>query len=176
MEYIKAKIDREVRYNEAVAEKEKLKLFYQIRIEYTLIYLMSYLWNKNIDSVNIEKKEFIFKSIDKPTIGQIISICKELDVDKEFFNNNIVNSAIDEYRVIRNEKLGHGYVFPSELDNFLEILRKLYEKLNKQGSHTIFSNEINLVKVIKFENGRYQGTLFKADGADFAPWICPKEV
>lgn len=176
MEYIKAKIDREVRYNEAVMENDKLKLFYQIRLEYTLVYLLSYLWNKNIEKINIEKKEFVFKAIDKPTIGQIISICKELDIDKEVFNNDLINSAIDEYRVIRNEKLGHGYVFPSELPDFLETLRRLYEKFSKALNHVIFSNEVDLIKVLKFENGKYQGTSFKPNGADFTPWICPKEV
>lgn len=126
--------------------------------------------------MSIDKKEFVFKAIDKPTIGQIISICKELDIEKEFFGQNAVNSAIDEYRVIRNEKLGHGYVFPSELEEFLEILRKLYDKLINSLKHSIFSSECDLVKVLKFENNKFQGTAFKANGADFTPWICPKEV
>ncbi|GAB4409543.1 MAG: hypothetical protein OHK0053_36350 [Microscillaceae bacterium] len=50
MEYIKSKLQLQIQYLETANDKEaqrELCEFYRIRIEYNLLFLLGYLWNKN---------------------------------------------------------------------------------------------------------------------------------
>lgn len=176
MEYIKSKLQLQIQYLETANDKEaqrELCEFYRIRIEYNLLFLLGYLWNKNVEKVDIQEKDYIYKNIVKPTIGQVINICKKLDVDNEFFKSNAVNSAIDNYRIIRNEKLGHGYLFSKDIPEFLADLKGLYEKLLRAIKHPIFDKDVDFIKVNKIENNTYKGISYKSNGANFTHWTIP---
>ncbi len=159
----------------SIGDKSSLKQHYQARFEYILIYLLSYLWNKNSSSLDREDKEFVFKKIIKPTIGDIVQICRKLDISKEILKNGRLSNSIEKYTPIRNEKIGHGYVFEDKTEDFLNTLDELYGSV-LSSSVDIFSKEIDLVFVTSSSGGIFRGINFKADGASYLPWSCPREI
>jgi flagellar biosynthesis GTPase FlhF len=175
MDYIKSKLERKIRFIEANSDEANLKIYYQVRIEYSLIFLLGYLWNKNLDRVELDTKENIYQTIGRPSIGTIVSICRSLDIDKEVFKNRKVSEAIDKYPVLRNEKIGHGYVFEGGAKEFLQAMKELYEAINSLNS-PLFNQSIDFVKVTKQEGNLFKGISFKSNGSDFDLWFCPQEV
>lgn len=175
MDYIKSKLERKIRFIEANNDEANLKIYYQVRIEYSLIFLLGYLWNKNLDGVELDTKENIYQNIGRPSIGTIVSICRSLDIDKEVFKNRKVSEAIDKYPVLRNEKIGHGYVFESGAKEFLQAMKELYDAINSLSS-PLFNQNVDFVKVTKQEGNLFKGISFKSNGSDFDLWFCPKEV
>ncbi len=175
MDYIKSKLERKIRFIEANNDEANLKIYYQVRIEYSLIFILGYLWNKNLDKVELDTKENIYQNIGRPSIGTIVSICRSLDVDKEIFKNRKVSEAIDKYPVLRNEKIGHGYVFEEGTKIFLQAMKDLYEAINSLNS-PLFNQNIDLIKVTKKEGNTFKGISFKSNGSDFDLWFCPQEV
>lgn len=52
--------------------------------------------------------------IKNPSIGEIVNINRELDVEKELTNAKKVRETINKYPTFRNEKIGHGYSFEDD--------------------------------------------------------------
>ena len=88
MDYIRIQIEQRIDFLQTMGDKNALKQHFQARFEYVLVYLLAYLWNKNLEKLDYEDKEFVFKSIIKPTIGSIVAICRKLDIDKEIFKKS----------------------------------------------------------------------------------------
>lgn len=94
------------------------------------MFLLGYLWNKNINTIDPNIKEEVIKEILKPSIGSIIGICRKLDIDRVIFGNKKLGkltTAINNYPNLRNEKIGHGYVFD---DNIKSCNQKLNELID----------------------------------------------
>ncbi|WP_158010075.1 hypothetical protein, partial [Hymenobacter glacialis] len=69
----------------------------------------------------LDLRESIAKSILKPSIGTIVSIIRQLDIDNEFFGNKRLKQLsqfIDKYPNFRNEKIGHGFSFDDDIANY----------------------------------------------------------
>lgn len=175
MDFIRANIEKKIKLYESFQKLEALKVLYQARFEYMLIYALAYLWNKHIHDVESEDREFIFANILTPSIGQIVQVCRMLDIEKEVFNNKRVSNALDKYPYIRNEKIGHGYSFSDETREYLKMLDDLFHVL-KNSEVSIFSKEIDFVLVVAKEKGVFSGIRFKSDGTTYLPWNCSESV
>src|SRR5687768_5566847 len=110
MDYIRKRIDRRIKFLSNSGGSAELRLYYQVRLEYLLLYALGYLWNKNIDHIDAHAKEYVYSKIYKPTIGTIVDLCRKLDIGREIFANKHVSAAFERYPKVRNELIGHGYV------------------------------------------------------------------
>ncbi|MDW8346413.1 MAG: NB-ARC domain-containing protein [Bacteroidia bacterium] len=158
-----------------MGDKNALKQHLQARFEYVLVYLLAYLWNKNLDKLDYEDKEFVFQSVIKPTVGTLVSICRRLDIEKEVFKKSKLSQALDEYPSVRNELLGHGFVYEDAPEKILSALQDLYD-LVLAADLPILNDNVDLVHVTNSENMVYKGILYKSDGSSYIPWSCPKAV
>lgn len=175
MDYIRKQISKRIDFLQTMGDKNALKQHFQARFEYLLVYFMAYLWNKNLDKLDYEDKEFVFQIIIKPTIGSIVSICRKLDIDKEIFKNSKLGQALDKYPSVRNELLGHGFVYEDAPEKLLSALQELYDYV-LASDLPILKGNVDLVHVATLENSTFKGILYKNDGADYMPWSCPKSV
>lgn len=175
MDYIRKQIDQRVDFLQTMGDKNALKQHYQARFEYVLVYLLAYLWNKNLEKLDYEDKEFVFQSIIKPTIGSLVAICRKLDTDKEIFKKSKLSQALDKYPSVRNELLGHGFVYEDASGTLLSALQELYDFV-LSADLPILKDSVDLVYVTNLENATYKGILYKSDGASYVPWSCPKTI
>lgn len=171
MEYIRKKIDRKINYLENSGQQSDLKIYYQVRLEYILIYCLSFLWNKNIKKLKDEDKDYVLSKIYHPTIGDIEDIVRKLDVEGDFFKNKKIHETTSKYPRLRNEKIGHGYVFEDGTSEYLKVFKELYEILISSNI-PILSDNFDLVLVTGKENNFYKGTSYKPDGSEYVPWNC----
>lgn len=175
MDYIRKQIDQRIDFLQTMGDKNALKQHFQARFEYVLVYLLAYLWNKNLDKLDYEDKEFVFQSVIKPTIGSIVGICRKLDTEKEIFKKSKLSQALDKYPSVRNELLGHGFVYEDAPEKLLSALQELYDFV-LVADLPILKDSVDLVYVTNTENTTYKGILYKSDGASYSPWSCPKTI
>jgi len=175
MDYIRKQIDQRIDFLQSMGDKNVLKQHFQARLEYVLVYLLSYLWNKNLDKLDYEDKEFVFQTVIKPTIGSIVGICRKLDINKEIFKKSKLSQALDKYPSVRNELLGHGFIYEDAPDKLLSVLQELYDFV-LAADLPILKDSVDLVYVTNIENKTNKGILYKSDGASYAPWSCPKTI
>jgi len=175
MDYIRKQIDQRVDFLQTMGDKNVLKQHFQSRFEYVLVYLLAYLWNKNLDKLDYEDKEFVFQSIIKPTIGSLVAICRKLDTDREIFKKSKLSQALDKYPSVRNELLGHGFVYEDVPEKLLSTLQELYNCI-LISDLPILKDNVDFVYVTTLDNSTFKGILYKTDGAGYAPWSCPKTI
>jgi hypothetical protein len=175
MEYIRKKIERRINFLENSGQQSDLKIYYQVRLEYVLIYCLAYLWNKNLSRLTDEDKDYILRKIYHPTIGDIEDIVRKLDVEGDFFKNKKINETTSKYPRLRNEKIGHGYVFEDGITEYLKVFNELYEVLINS-SIPILSNNFDLILVSEKGNEFYKGTSYKPDGSEYVTWHCSIET
>ncbi len=175
MDYIRKQIDQRIDFLQTMGDKNALNQHFQARFEYVLVYLLAYLWNKNLDELDYEDKEFVFQSVIKPTIGSIVGICRKLDTEKEIFKKSKLSQALDKYPSVRNELPGHGFVYEDAPEKLLSALQELYDFVLAEDL-PILKDNVDLVYVTNTENTTYKGILYKSDGAGYAPWSCPKTI
>lgn len=178
MNYILSQINRKINFLKSDGQKTDLRVYYQAKFEFSIIYILAYLWNKNWNKIGIDEREYIINCILKPSIGTIVSIIRKLDTDNEFFGNKRLiklNQFIDDYPSFRNEKIGHGFSFEDDTENYLNFFDAFFEILETPETSIIFT-EADIIKVTKEENDSYRGISFKPDGATYLAWSCPKEI
>tara|TARA_R110002033_G_scaffold57656_4_gene106838 strand:- start:38 stop:2713 length:2676 start_codon:yes stop_codon:yes gene_type:complete len=178
MNYIISQINRKIGLLQSLDKKAELKTHYQAKLEFYLNYILGYLWNKNFELISEEDKEYVINTILKPSIGSIIATSRTLDINSELFGNKKLKSftnSVYQYPNVRNEKIGHGFSFEDDIDNYLEIFEELIEKI-ESSENNILTTEQDIVIVNSFQDNVYSGILFKPNGADYVAWSCPKEV
>lgn len=175
MDYIRKQIDQRIDFLQSMGDQNALKQHFQSRFEYVLVYLLAYLWNKNLENLDYEDKEFVFRSIIKPTIGSMVAICRKLDVEKEVFKKSKLSQALDKYPAVRNEMLGHGFVYEDAPEKLLSVLQELYDHV-LSSDLPVLKDNVDLVSVTALSNGTYKGILYKNDGSNYTPWSCPERA
>lgn len=175
MDYIRKQIELRINLLQTNGNKNEIREHLQASLEYVLIYLLSYLWNKNIQKLDYEDKEYVFQTIIKPTIGNIVAICRKLDIDKEIFKKNSLSRALDEYPAVRNELIGHGFVYVDASEMLINALQKIYEGVLATDL-AVLNSDIDLVCVTDKVNSTYKGILYKSDGSRYLPWACKDEI
>ncbi|NCQ95317.1 MAG: hypothetical protein GPJ13_09170 [Microcystis aeruginosa W11-06] len=139
-----------------------------------LVLILAYLWNKNLESLEPDAKERVVKIVEKPTIGQILEICRKLDTKKEILKKK-ANSLIDSYTELRNQRIGHGYVYQDAIGKLIDHLRNLSLEIESLPI-SFFNQDIDLVVVSNInDQGTYHGIAYRADG-DYDYWNCPQQV
>jgi hypothetical protein len=175
MEYIRKKIERKITYLENSGQQSNLKIYYQVRLEYILIYCLSYLWNKNIKKLKDADKDYVLSKIYHPTIGDIEDIVRKLDIDGDFFRNKKIHETTSKYPRLRNEKIGHGYVFEDGTTEYLKVFNELYEILINSNIPLLIDN-FDLVLVLGKDDNFYHGTSYKPDGSEYVSWNCSTDA
>ncbi|MFB8372858.1 NACHT domain-containing protein [Paenibacillus taichungensis] len=163
MDFITLKLNTKIEYYKKKNDLSNLKVMYQAKLEYFLLLSMAYLWGKNLDKIPAESKEHILRKIDRPTIGDVVSICKNLDIEKEVFSNKKSNKVINEYPSFRNEKIGHGFTFEDGNEEFIQEIEEMIEQLNQNVS--IFKSNFEFVYIEARRESVLEGTCYKHDGS-----------
>lgn len=176
--YILNQIERKIKFLNSSGQKTDLKVHYQSKFEFILIFSLSYLWNKNWSKLDVNDREYIINCILKPSIGTIVSIIKKLDLEKEIFGNKSLKKlsmSFDAYPNFRNEKIGHGFSFEDDTNDYLQFFEDFFESFDFNSLSEIFQ-EVDLIYVTKDESDFYQGICYKPDGATYLAWNCPKHT
>nr|WP_293298118.1 NB-ARC domain-containing protein [Allomuricauda sp.] len=178
MNYILSQLDRKIEFLKSDNQKTELKVHYQSKFEFLLIFTLSYLWNKNWNRLDVDDREYVVNCIMKPSVGVIVAIIRKLDLDKEVFGNKKLKKLgnfFDDYPKFRNEKIGHGFSFEDDLHPYLEFFESFFEKVDLTAISEVFNrNDIVLVK--KQEGNLFKGICYKPDGATYLAWNCPMEL
>ncbi len=161
MDYIINKLNKKIQFYKARGDLGNLKLYLQVRLEYELLLSMAYLWNKNIDILSLDKKIELYKAIITPSIGEIVNITRKLDVGNEVFKAKKVREVLNRYPAFRNEKLGHGYSFEDDGENFVENIEQMLDDLNKV---SVIGGNIDLICVEKITDGVLEGIRYTPNG------------
>jgi hypothetical protein len=149
----------------------------QSHLEFSLMLILSYLWNKNIKSLDIDNRLYCYTHIQHPSIGKIIDIARKLDIDGLFFKNPRLRKfkdSVNSYPALRNEKMGHGYSFDDDAKTLNVKLAELTNDI-AQGLTSIFGESFDIVSVTKQEENTYRGISFKPNG-DISPWVLPRSA
>ncbi|NOV02724.1 NB-ARC domain-containing protein [Paenibacillus planticolens] len=174
MDYILKKIDQKIQFHSGFNEKDKLRIHYQVRIEYSLMLILGYLWNKNYkDNISDKTKEEVNKRIFKPTIGQIIYVIRKLDVSNEFLSDPTINNVMTNYLSTRNEEIGHGFVYDDGIDMLLDELKSIINQL-ESSTVKLLNQNLDIIFVRNFDGENYTGINFKGTDVVPIPWISPK--
>lgn len=163
MDFITLKLNNKIEYYKKRNDHANLKVVCQAKLEYFLLLSMAYLWGKNLNSLSVESKEYILRKIDKPTIGDIVDICRHLDIEREVFPNKKSNKIINEYPSFRNEKIGHGFTFEDGNEEFIKEIEEMIEQLIK--SVSILKLDFEFVFIEGRRDNILEGTCYKHDGS-----------
>ncbi|MBV8251862.1 MAG: hypothetical protein JO154_04575 [Chitinophaga sp.] len=178
MNYILNQLNRKINLLLSQDKKTELKTHLQAKLEFYLVFILGYLWNKNLDKLEEEKKAEVINAILKPSIGSIVAVSRNLDLKSEIFGNKKLRKlieAIERYPNLRNEQIGHGFSFEDDIDNYITKFTEILSQFEETDICQILK-ENDLVIVSSLRNGVYNGIIFKANGSDYNVWSCPKEV
>jgi len=138
----------------------------QSRLEYNLVLILAYLWNKNIKIADQEIRDKCIRLIARPSIGTIIDISRSLDIGKEALENNRLKKfreTVNQYPIIRNEKIGHGFSFDDDSPALYTTFKSLYQKLIDSPPE-FMKGGIDIIKVISDSDGKYKAVNFRSNG------------
>lgn len=171
MDYITNKLNDRIKIVKNFNNSKDLLVYYQSRLEYQMILLLSYLWNKNRENLDEIDRELLYSMVQRPTIGDVANMCKRLDVQMIFRKNKRFADALLKYPGLRNSFLGHGYTYADGQDAIIAQLENL-SNIIQESDIEIFSNDIDFVSVNSIENTTYKGICYKSNGESI-PWSCP---
>ena len=122
MDYILSNIQKHTRLYEMGDDHRKTVEFYRMEIEYACFFLLAYLWNKNLSRLDAVQRESVSRDIQRPAIGTVIQIARTLDVDGDL---RATNKLLAKYPALRNQKIGHGFIFDDDVGDVLHRLKAI---------------------------------------------------
>ncbi|OAN89689.1 hypothetical protein A8B84_10755 [Marinobacter sp. EhC06] len=176
MDYITKKIGEKSELNAFTGRYRDAATQEQSRLEYVLILLLAYLWNKNVDRIAEESRVHFQKMIVRPSIGSILSLSRSLDVDSEVFGKGKLKkfqASINKYPTIRNEKVGHGFSFEDDSESLFHILSEIYNTICDEGPFFL-KNEVEIVSVFSSDDVASKGISYKPSG-EYSPISVSRE-
>lgn len=174
MDYILHKIDQRIDLLKMTADKGSVAVHYRSRIEYMLTLMLGYLWNKNFEKLDEDEKLGVFGDIIKPTIGNVVSVCRTLDLEKEIFSKKHVAKSIDKYPSVRNEVMGHGFTFEDASEQSNTIFKDLYDSLTESPDCLLGWNS-DFVYVQSVDSSICRGICYSSEGG-VRPWSIPVQM
>ena len=175
MDHILFRIRQEKEIAKSLGETRTYVDYCRIEFEYTCIFLLGYLWNKNFSSSRLTSRRrlSVLQSIAKPSIGDMVNICRTLDLEGEFFDGRKKKTPLDRYPSIRNHNFGHSFVFDDKIGEIGEVLEELLSDLfSREGS--ILLEDFVLVLVTQIDDDVAKGIKF---GDSAGPvWQCSARV
>lgn len=171
MDYIVKKMNSRIDISGPGTVKREMLL--RERVEYILYLVLGCLWNANISNVGQEMQNKIIKNLYNMSIGEVVGAIRDLDRESKYFVKSELK-VFDKYPTLRNEKFGHGYINESEIPEMEKQMDELYQELI---GISFISKKYSLVRVNKFEEGKYVGVRFDFNsGGDPEIWSCQKNV
>lgn len=167
MNYIHREIEENI---EIYSGTSDVKVYLQMRIEFYLIYMLAHFWSKNYNRIpNLNTKNEIVKRLIKPTIGTIIHIIQQLDVDNEIPESG---KLFEKYLDFRNSYIGHGYVMPDALEEFHNTLNSVFEEI-VDSKYKLLTNETKFILVESFDSNDllFRGISYNPDKT-ITKWTC----
>ncbi len=177
MDYITKKIKEKSELNAFTGNYRDAATQEQSRLEYILIIILGYLWNKNINRLDEDEKSSCHQRIIRPSIGSIIAISRKLDIDGEVFGNRklkVFRDSINNYPAIRNEKIGHGFSFDDDAEELYNKFSALYSGIYKDGP-VFLKNNIEIIHILSSNDVVSKGILYKPNG-EYSPCSISNET
>lgn len=171
MDYFLKKLDRKISISRDLSEYGELKILLQVKIEYSLFFLMAIYREKNYQSLDIDEKEYVNEHIINPTIGDIVNIILTLSKYESKATKKLIQ-IIQKYPNIRNNSIGHGYVFEDGIEIFVKILDEIIDAIEKVD---VIQTEYNYILISSKDDKFYKGincslvdglTVWKKDTSD----------
>jgi hypothetical protein len=166
MDYISKKIGDKSQLNVFTGNYRDAATQEQSRLEYVLLLILAYLWNKNILRIDDEARCSCYQGIARPSIGGIVSLARTLDIDGEIFGNKKLKKfreSINDYPSLRNELIGHGFSFEDNSESLYTVFSDLYKYIKEDGP-SFLKNDIEIIKVISSDENVSKGIRYKASG------------
>jgi GTPase SAR1 family protein len=175
MNYIVSKINQELEIKQVIDHhKHEIAQLHRIKIEFYLLYILGYLWNKQFRNLaDEETRQYIINKITRPSLGDLIEICRKLDLENEVFSDKKLIPTFFDYTKLRNEKLGHGYLLEDGLDEYIKDLLGLIEKIEKSKIDLI-SKPFDIISVLNEDEKNFLGISLKAGISSIKPWLQSK--
>ena len=102
MDFIVRQLNKKIAYFESAGSEHDVANYLRIKIEYGLIFIMSFLWNRNLMKLSVDEREHVVQKIFQPTIGSVTDICRTLDTERLVFGQRNLMKAINAYPSLRN--------------------------------------------------------------------------
>lgn len=143
------------------------------RIEYSLMFVLAYLWNQSFDNLEISDKSDIIEQLYNLQIGQIVGIIRNLDKSSKVLSKKAYQQ-INDYPRLRNQRVGHGFPHDDKSEEIVKDFIDLFDKLVSNAS--ILSKNWILVFVKDYKNKVFSGERF--DAIDGIPdnWSCSDKI
>ena len=176
MDYIIKKLNQEIDLKKVISnDKSEYAQLLRVKIEYYLLLILGYLWNSNFSSLRDEEtRQYIITKIVKPSLGTIVEICQKLDLNKEFFSNKNIRESILNYPKLRNENLGHGYLFNDKISDYINELEQNIETI-ENSKINFLSRDQYVIYVLDDDEKNYKGISFNPSQQSINPWLVEKE-
>ena len=174
MDYITYKINERIAILRNFNSPSDLIIHYQSYLEFQMILLLGYLWNKNRETLDEIDQEQLYLLALRPTIGDVVDICRRLDIQNIFRKNKKFTQALLKYPGVRNKFLGHGYTFADGQETVISQLEELVSAI-QESDIELFRDNIDYVQVSTKEQTCYKGICYKSNG-ECMSWSCPIEA
>lgn len=152
---------------QALSDTNNLRVLKQAKVETALLGILGYLWGSKYKVLEAGQQYEAVQLSRRPTIGQIVQLIRLLDSDDHLSRH--VLKSINEYPALRNEVLGHGYLYTGDLPDFCGTMDTIYDSITKCG-FPIFSDECSLVRPVIYDSATYKGIRFSEPGSP-SPWM-----
>jgi len=172
MDYILTKLDSRIAIAEAMGHKDELFTYFRAKVEYSLLFSLDTYGIRILNKLEEESKQYVFENYQRPTIGSILSLCRILDIDKEIFTKKF-SKIVNEYPEIRNDALGHGFIFSDDIDAWLIKFRKLAADMMEASPFLL--KRYDLILVTSVQNATYSGINYKAENSAYCPGRAPRK-
>ena len=173
MDFILSQISEEKEINKFRSSLQEYMNYCRIEVEYACVFLLGYLWNKNVTKLDVGAREVVFQKIVRPSIGTIVEICRMLDLDSDFFGNRRARLSINNYPTIRNKNFGHGFVFEDGIQDGITELEALSTDLF--APNCMLSEEFQIILVEEISGSQARGRRFGTDNKIYA-WQCAADA
>lgn len=168
MKYILDQLNAKESIAAALQDTNNLRVIKQVKVETGLLGILGYLWGLHYAALNCDQQCDAVQLSRKPTIGQIVQLIRTLDTTTNSISRK-VRAVIDRYPGLRNEFLGHGYLYTESLSPFSGDMDAIFDALTASGI-PIFQPNCALVLVITKDGSIYKGIRF-SPGEHPAPWM-----
>lgn len=170
MDYVTKKIGDKSELNVFTGNYRDAATQEQSRLEYVLILILAYLWNKNISRIDDDARCNCYQGIVRPSIGSILNLARTLDIDNEVFGNKKLKKfreSINQYPTLRNELIGHGFSFEDNSEKLYSIFSSLYSAIKEDGP-SFLKTDTDIISVISSDENVSKGIRYKPNG-EYSP-------
>lgn len=177
MDYITKKIGEKSKLNVYSKNYRDAATQEQSRLEYVLLLILGYLWNKNISCIDDDARLACYQGIVRPSIGSIVSIARTLDIDGKIFGDKKLKKfrdSINQYPSLRNELIGHGFSFEDNSEKLYLDFSNLYRTIIEDGPGFLIG-DTDLISIIASEENVSRAIRYKPSG-EYSPCSISKDT